>query len=245
MYREYQFFSSNSVNQKYVTFPIKGSANCYAYKIHEVCIPLSFNTTNDSNNQIVIEREGSRKTASIPSGNYNSVTFVAALKKSFNDVADVKNFDVLYDELTRKVTIKADTSFTVLPFSKGTTMYRAIGMQKYTPATSGTDVTFKVADFTNTAPLLLTSSQLTSKNVTYVADTNISVLCMIDISQPQNSVCKWVNHCGSYIETESEISQIDFTLLNAATLRPVDISQPFSVILSMVTDADDLAPIST
>jgi hypothetical protein len=243
-YKEYQFFSSNSVDQKYVTFPIRGNAKCHAFRINEVCIPLSYSTTDSSNNQLVFERSGSVKTATVPHGNHNAVTFVAALKKALNDAADVKNFDVTYNELTRSLTISADTTFTIHPFSQGSTMYRQIGMKKYQGSASGTSVTFGVADVTNTAPLLLTSSHLTSKNVMFVSEANINVLCMIDVSSPQNSVCKWVNHRGNFIEADLEIAQVDFTILNSATLKPVDLSQPFSVIISMVTDPDDLALVS-
>ncbi|KAJ3024495.1 hypothetical protein HDV00_000911 [Rhizophlyctis rosea] len=167
VYRQYAFFTGNSVDQNNVSFPIRGSPYVAAYKIHEVTIPLAFNTTDSSNNQIVFERNGSVKSATVPSASYTAATFPGALQTALNNVSTVKDFTVTFDENTRALTISAGSAFTIRPFAQGTSMYRQLGMTKYTAPAAGTSVTFGVSDFTNTAPLLLTSTQLNSKHMVF------------------------------------------------------------------------------
>lgn len=243
VYRDYNLFSNSSVSQKDVSFAIRGSPYVAAFKIHSCTIPLAFNTTDSSNNAVVFDRAGSTKIATIPKGNYTSATFPAALQTAMNDQSTVKDFVVTFDEVTRKLTISAGSAFTINGYSGGTTAYCQLGMGKYTPSQTGTAVTGGISDFTNTAPLLLTSTQLNSKDMVYAGDENVSVLCMIDVNSPQGSVAKWINHCGSYVAVGAELPSIDLRLLNAATLLPVDLSQPFSVTLSILTDDDDVDPV--
>ena len=207
-------------------------------------MPLAFHTTDASNNTIVFERSGSVKRASVPNSSYNAVTFPPALEKAMNDASTTKDFTVTWDENTRLLTIAAGLAFTIHPFSAGTTIYRQLGMQKQAQPVTGTSVTFGIPDFTNTSPLLLTSSQLNSKHMVFAGEENVNVLCMIDVAAPQNSVAKWINYVGTYCEVGSEMPSVDFRLLNASTLIPIELSQPFAVTMSIVTDIDDLGLIT-
>lgn len=238
-YKEYHVFSNNSVDQKDVSFPIRGSPYVADFKIHSVTIPLAFNTTDTSNNTLVFERNGSVKSTSVPNGNYNAATFPAALQTALNNVSTVKDFTVTFDEVTRKLTIAAGSAFTIHPFSQGTTMYRQLGLGKYASPVTGSSVTLGISDFTNTSPLLLTSTRLNSKDMAFAGEENINVLCMIDTSSPQGTVAKWLNYNGSYCSVGSEVPSIDFRLLNGATLLPVELNQPYSVTFSILTDQDD------
>ena len=202
-------------------------------------VTLAYNTTDASNNTIVFERNGSVKSTSIPRGNYTAATFPAALQTAMNNVSTVKDFTVTFDETTRRLTIAAGSPFTVHPFSQGTTMYRQLGLGKYSTPPSGSSVTLGISDFTNTALLLLTSTRLNSKDMAFAGEENINVLCMIDVSSPQGSVAKWVNWNGSYCSVGREVPSIDFRLLNGATLLPVELDQPYSVTFSILTDLDD------
>ncbi|KAJ3025684.1 hypothetical protein HDV00_012576 [Rhizophlyctis rosea] len=236
--RQYSLFSNNSIDQKNINFPIRGSPYVVRFKIHKITIPLSYNTTDSSNNSFTFERNGSVKTATLPPGNYTAATFPQALQDVLNAVSTVRDFAVSFDTTSRKMTINAGSAFTVRPFSGGTTLYRQLGMGKFQTQASGLSVTFGIPDFTNSAPLLLTSTSLSSKHMVYAGDENINVLAMIDTNAPQGSVAKWVNQ-GGYVECGAEMPNVDSRILNASTMFPVELSQPFSVTLSILSDEDD------
>lgn len=239
-YKQLHFFSGNSVDPLNVSFSIRGTPYVDRFKVLSVNIPLAYNTTDSSNNVIVFERSGSTKRASVPPGSYNAATFPAALQAALNDVSTVKDFTVTFNEVTRALVIAASTPFTIQPFQGGTTAYRQIGMNKFSPAGTGTSVTFGMCDFTNTSPLLLTSSTLVSKDMSYVNEENINVLAMVDTNAPQASVARWEN-TGGWVHAGQELSRVDFKFLNAATLLPIELSQPYSVTIGILTDQDDLA----
>ena len=239
VYKQYSVFSNNSIDQRDVSLAVRGSPYVAAMKIHEVMVPLAFNTTDSSNNTLVFERAGSVKSTSIPAGNYSAATFPTALQKALNDASTVKDFVVSWDELTRRLTVSAGSPFTIHPFGRGTTMYRQLGMSKYSQPNTGTSVTLGVSDFTNTSPLLLVSTRLNSKDMAYLGDENCNVLCMVNTSVPQGSVAQYINCNGSYCSVGSELPSLDLRLLNASTLLPVQLSQPFSVTFSILTDEDD------
>ena len=113
-----------------------------------------------------------------------------------------------------------------------------LGLSKYDVPSSRMSATFGIADLTNSAPLLLASSNLTSKDLSYVRDERINILAMLDTSTPQNGVAHWINN-GSYVFCGTEVSTVDFRVLNANTLLPVELSQPFSVAIGCLTDPDD------
>ena len=234
MYKEYQFFTNNSRDQ---TFSLRASPYIDRFKVLRVTIPLSYNTTDSSNNALRYDRDGNKTTVRIPKGNYNASSFPAALQTALNNGSD-NNWSVTYNEVDRSVTISGTNPFTIQPYEQGTTMYRMLGLSKYDVPSSGTSATFGIADLTNSAPLLLASSNLTSKDLSYVGDERINVLAMLDTSTPQNGVAHWINN-GSYVFCGTEVSTVDFRGLNANTLLPVDLSQPFSVAIGCLTDPDD------
>jgi hypothetical protein len=232
VYREFHLYSGNCVDQTTPRFALRGGP--YAANL-----PLSFNTTDASNNRIAFQQNGDTRMATIAAANYNGSSFPPALTAAMNQVSPVKDFSVSYDEVSRRLVITSGTEFTVLPFQQGTSMYRQLGMQKYSVGNTGTSVSFGVPDFTSAAPILLTSTTLTSKDLTFAGEENINTLAMIDLNAPQNSTVTWVNQ-GSWVYCGADISTVDFRLLNANTLIPIEMSQPFSVTLGILTDEDDV-----
>ena len=190
VYREYNFFSNNSVSQKDVSFPVRGTPYVAAFKIHSVTVPLGFNTTDSSNYVVIFERSGSTKTATVSPGNYTAATFPQALQNAMNDMSAVKDYVVSFDEVTRRVTITASSTFTIHPFNRGTTAYKQLGLGKFSTSVSGATVVLGISDFTSTAALLLTSSHLNSKDMVYSGEENINVLAKINTNSPQRSVAK-------------------------------------------------------
>ena len=89
---------------------------------------MAFNTTDSSNNAVVFERSGSTKTATVSPGNYTAATFPKALQNAMNDVSAMKDYVVSFDEVTRRLTITAGSTFTIPPFNRGTTAYRQLGL---------------------------------------------------------------------------------------------------------------------
>lgn len=239
MYKEIHLYSNDAYDQSLPTFSVKGNPFVSKFKINQVILPLAFTSTDASNNAVVFNRNGSTKTAVVPPGNYNSSTFPQTLQDALNNVSTVKDFSVSYDGTGNLLTITAGSSFTVENFQSGTTAYAQLGMGKYDSPRTGTSVSFGVPDFTNAAPILLTSTNLVSKDVTYCGYDNINVLAMIDTNGPQNSVVTWKNLEGRWLECGTEISTLGFRLLNARTLLPVQLSQPYAVSIGILTDAED------
>lgn len=239
MYTEVHTYSSNAFDPNNPSFPIRSAPYVDRFKILRCSIPLAYESTDSSNNVVVFSRGGFTKHATIPSASHNSATFPSALQDALNAVADTKDFVVTYDQNTRRLTLSAGSSFTIHNFSGGTTAYSQLGMNKYEPAKSGSSITFGVADFTNYAPLILTSSTLVSKSVVYASEEAINVLALIEPNAPQNSVVSWNNLNGGWLPCGSTLSRLDFRLLNGRTMLPVALSQPYSVSIGFLTDPDD------
>ena len=238
MYKEYRFFTNQGDDLQDVSISVRGAPHVAYFKIHEVTIPLAFNSTDASNNRVVFERDGTKYEAILPPGSYNALTFSQALTAALNTVTAIKDFGVTFDDTKHIMTITAGGNFTIRPFPE-TTAYRQLGMTKFTRPTTGSSVLFGVADLTNTAPILLTSNSLVSRDLTYLGEENSSVLCMLHCDAPQNSVLNWVNN-GSYVSCGAELPYLSLQILNAATMLPLQINQPFSVTFSILTDEDDV-----
>lgn len=241
MYTEINFYSSNAYDPTNPLFPVRSAPYVDRFKILRCSIPLAFETTDSTNNVVTFMRDGQTLRAVLPAANYTSATFPQALQDAMNAVVSVKDFAVSYSQDTKRLTIGSGSTFTVLPFSQGTTAYGQLGMNKFDAAKSGTSVSFGVSDFTNYAPLLLTSSSLVSKSIVFANEENINILAMIETNSPQNSVVSWTNTNGGYLNCGANLTQIDFRILNGRTLLPVTLSQPYSVSIGILTDADDIA----
>lgn len=237
VYKQVHIFSGNAVDSKNTSFTLRGAPFVDRFKIMSITLPLAYLTTDASNNKVVIERDGTLKTVTIPPASYNATTFPVALETALNAVS-TNNFTVTYSELGRNLTIAGENPFTIHPFQRGTTAYRQLGMGKFSPSVTGTSIALGICDFTNTAPLLLTSSTLVSKDLTFVGEENVNVLAMIDVSSPPNAVATWTNK-GSWVTCGADVANIDFRFLNASTLLPIELQQPFAVTVGILTDQDD------
>jgi hypothetical protein len=240
-YKEIHVYTSNSYDPANIVIGLNSPPYVDRFKLLRASIPLAFQSTDSSNNRIAFTRSGAGKAVSIPAGNYNAASFPPALQAAMNSVSNTQDFTVSYDSTANRLTINSPSApVTILPFSQGTTLYTQLGMGKHDSALTGTTITFSGApDFTSMAPLLLTSSTLVSKDVTFAGEEAINVLCMIDVTSPQNSVQNWVNHSGGWLDSGSTVSSIELRLLNANTLLPVQMSQPYSVSLGILTSPLD------
>ena len=109
MYKELSFFSSNSTDQGNVTFSLRASPYVDRFKILRVSIPLSYETTDSSNNSLAyLDKNGNKQVVRIPSGNYNASSFTSNLQNSLGG-----NFTVTYNEVSRTVTINNPDNFTI------------------------------------------------------------------------------------------------------------------------------------
>lgn len=235
MYQELHFYSNGSDS----SFPVSGSPFVDRFKILSVSIPLTYNTTDAQSNKIAYSRSGSTKTATVPVGSYNSATFPSALEDALNASSDVKDFAVSFDNLTRKLTITASQPFSIR--GDGTTMNAALGLQKNQNTPSATSVTFgNVADFTQSSPLLLTSTSLFTKSVILAGSEQVSILATVPITSAQGTLGYWANTNGEYLYCGTNVNRIDFKLLSARTLQPVNVSG-FSVSVGILSDSDDVA----
>jgi hypothetical protein len=242
-YKEIHVYTSNSYDQANIIIGLNSPPYVDRFKLLRASIPLAFQSTDASNNRIAFVRGGTTKVASIPSGNYNAASFAPALQAAMNSVSSTQDFAVSYDSTANRLTINSPSApVTILPFGQGTSMYTQLGMSKYDSLLTGTTVTFKgTPDFTSMAPLLLTSSTLVSRDVTFAGEEAINCLAMIDITSPQNSVQSYVNVNGGWLDAGTEVSSIELRLLNANTLQPVQMSQPYCVSVGILTSPADMA----
>ncbi|KAI9099226.1 hypothetical protein DFS34DRAFT_693672 [Phlyctochytrium arcticum] len=136
--------------------------NVQWFKIKEVIIPSSsVYTVNETNNKLVLyEDNGSKRTASIPNGYYNSVNIVPTLKTAMENVGD-QGYDITFDNVTKKLTITSDAPFKIGNSQSGTTAWRVLGSEKDNSPNKATSYTFPYqVDLSNTSVLLLCSTSL-------------------------------------------------------------------------------------
>lgn len=240
-YKELHIYTGNSIDPMNPSMGVSNSPFVAKFKVLRAGIPLAYQSTDTSNNQIAFTRSGSTKLAQIPAGNYDSVSFPQALQTALNQASTTADFVVSYNSTSNRLTIASpSSSVSILPFSGGTTMYAQLGMTRYSSPLSGNTVTFSGSpNFGGLAPLLLTSSTLVSRDVSFISEDNLNIIAMIPVSSPQNTIQFFSNENGSYLDCGTTLSRVDFRLLNANTLLPVQMSQPYTVSLGLLTAPDD------
>jgi len=202
-------------------------------------IPMSYYTTNSSNNRLVFTDGNGTHAITLDSGNYTIDTLPPALEGKMNS-ASANNYNVEYNLHQRTLRITADSDFTLKSFDGGSTAFQTLGLPKHGGGLSGRDVTTSVVDMTNNSPLLLTSRALTSKDVTYAMQENINVLCIIPTNAQPGSFLHY-EVPGCWLSCQQELPAIDLMLLNSDTLLPVDLNgRAFHVNLGILTDQDDI-----
>lgn len=241
VYKELHLFSNDAFDPQNPSFSIRQAPHVDRFKVLKCVIPLAYKSTDSSNNVVTFTRNGATKQAVVPPGNYNSTTFPTALQDAMNSVSAVADWTVTYDADANTLTITSGSDpFTISNFQGGTTMYSQIGMTKYSLPQSGTSITFQSPDFTNWSPLILTSPSLVSRDVIIGGDESINILAVIEVAAPQNSVAIWHNVAGGWFETGGfDLSRVEFRLLNAKTLLPITLSQPYIISIGVLTDAED------
>lgn len=240
VYKELHLYSNDAYDPQNPSFNIRQAPFVDRFKVLRCVIPLAYMSTDASNNTLTFTRSGSTKQAVVPAGNYNSTTFPSALEQAINSVSAVADYTVTYDSDANTLTIAAGSPFTINNYQGGTTMYAQIGMTKYSQPQTGSSITFQSPDFTNWSPLILTSPSLVSRDVIIGGDESMNILSVIPIDGPQNSIVSWENTNGGWFETGGfDLSRVEFRLLNAKTLLPITLSQPYLVSIGILTDPDD------
>lgn len=244
VYKQFSIYTSNSVDQDYISFAIQGSLYVDRFKVLEVNVPQCWYTTTTANNTIAYSVAGVTYKTTIAPGTYTVSTFPAVLTAAMQ-ITKANSWTCVYNANTRRFTIGGTTAFSLLPFTSGTTMFLTLGLPKYGAALTGTSVTCNACDLTNNSPLLLTSANLASKDCVYVggASSNVNVMCVVTRSAtPTGAFINYLNP-GGWLRCEQEISVIDLSLLDGATLGRIPMSQqPFEVIIGVLTDQDDGMP---
>ncbi|KAI9091571.1 hypothetical protein DFS34DRAFT_597097 [Phlyctochytrium arcticum] len=105
-----------------------------------------------------------------------------------------------------------------------------------------TSVTFpNLADFSIGTSILLVTRSLPAKNTTWLGNQAIKVIGHIDCSTP-GSVLDWENN-GSWLQSNGDmISTLDISPLDSKTLFPIQLTQPFTMTMGILTDVDDPDP---
>lgn len=241
VYREFFFSSSNAENQNFNNpiFAVPSNVYIDRFRIDTVTLPLSYYPVGPNNNKISYLENGVAKTTNLPEGVYDITTIGPAIKTALGAL-----YTVTLDTITRKIRITtASTPFSILPGNSGTSAYRILGSSKTaTMATGINQLLPNVVDMTNNAPLLLTSTSLSSPHITFAGNHNSNILTVIPVDRPVMSYSTFVNASG-YLECQQNLSLIDFSLLDSATMLPIDLrGQPYYIKMTVLTDQDDIAP---
>lgn len=245
VYKQLSFYTNNSIDQEYINFPIQGSLYVDRFKVLECNIPQCWQSTSSINNTLVFQVAGVTYSCVVPPGSYTTATFPTALKTAMN--ASKNNaFNVTYGADTRRFTVTGTAAFSLLPFSSGSTIFQTIGLPKYNTVLTGTSITCNAPDLTNNSPLLLTSSAFITKDNSFVGGQSNSMNIMAVISRASTPVGSFINYTGAnsgWFKCQTEISSVDFSLLDGATLGKIKMDQqPYEVTVGILTDEDDVEP---
>ena len=217
------------------------------FKIMRMQIPMSFHSVNASNNTLLFSSSANdpaaTKQAILPPSDYNITNIEEALATALNKTSS-QTYKVTYDLDTKQLTITAPQPFRILGTSEGTTT-SWLGVGTSMPGL-GTSVTFpNLADFTVGTSILLVSRALEARNAKWLGNLNMNVLGLIDCSAP-GSVLNWENSSGGWLYAPGGaanfISELDLALLDSKTLKPINITTPFTLTLGILTDPEDPEP---
>lgn len=237
VYKSILFDSSTSYDNTTPTFNVKNSPRIEYFKVLEVQIPNSFYACGTNNNRVAVTEGATTKIATLPLGSYNISSFPIALAAALNSVSS--GYAVQYNVNLRNLTISNATAFSVQGLDGGTTAYKMIGANKHIASPAATSFTGNYIDLTGCTSVLLVSGALQSRDMCYANYEYISALAMIPLNAPNGAMSYWKNN-GSYLYMGSTLSRCDFTLLDSASLLPLDLNgQAFQVTIGITTDSDD------
>ncbi|KAI9088872.1 hypothetical protein DFS34DRAFT_654649 [Phlyctochytrium arcticum] len=183
---------------------------------------MSFHSVNSSNNTILFsdkEDDSATKKAILPPSDY-SITNI---------------------EEEKQITVTAAQPFRILSIADGSSA-SWLGIGRYSMPGLATSVTFpNLADFSIGTSILLVSRALPAKNTTWLGNPSVKVIGHIDCPAP-GSVLEWENN-GSWLQGSGDmISTLDISLMDSKTLFPIQLTQPFTIALGILTDVDDPEP---
>ncbi|RYD70993.1 MAG: hypothetical protein EOP84_25695 [Verrucomicrobiaceae bacterium] len=182
---------------------------------------------------------GDTYTARMEPGQYNATNACAELTRALNAAISV-NFAVTYDEEQRRLVINAGVPFQVRPGTSGSSAWRWAGISRTNMSDAATEQKLGVADFTATSPVLLCSGTLTSRFNKLVGAEAINCLAVLDTSQTaQGSWISYDNSGGRFFQADQHLSQLDFVLVDASSLLPIDMTLPYFVSIGILTDEVD------
>lgn len=239
MYKELSFYSGNAINSDEPVFGL-GHETCFVdrYKLISAYIPMSFQSTNTANNSVAWMEGATLKTTSIPQGQYNLTTFPLQLQTSMNSQSS-NNYVVTFDLTTRSLKIVGTSAFQILPGNAGTSMYKQMGVSRYNSMTPATTQNLGVSDFTANAPIMLTTSALSSENAKMIGFSDSNCLAVIPAAAQPGSFLEYTG-TGSWLEAGQELSIMNFRLIDASTGNVISLNgNGYCVTIGVLTDVDD------
>lgn len=240
VYKEYSFYSGNAFNSDEPVFAL-GSESLFVdrYRLISAYVPLTFSSTNSSNNQIVFLEQTDLRSVTVAPSQYNLTTFPSVLQTAMNSVS-ANNYVVTFDINTRSLRIVGNTAFSINPGNMGTTMFKLLGTSRYNTMPMATTQNLGVSDFSQNAPLMLTTSSLSSENGKMIGFDSVNCLAVIATNAPMGSFLEYVN-TGGWLEANQQLSMMNFRLLDASTGQTISLgNNGFSVTLGILTDVDDV-----
>lgn len=241
MYKEYHFSTSTTNNTDEPVFSL-GADSCYVdrYKIISAYIPMSFDPINSANNMISWREGDQIYNATVAAGRYDIEDFPGALQTAMDDSSSPSTFRVTFDLLTRKISIQGSTPFQILSGMNGTSLWRVLGISRTISQPVGTNITLGVTDLTSNAPLILSSSTLSSRHSVMVGQNAINCLAVIPADGNPGQFVHYVNPSSGWLECQQDLTFIDFRLIDSTSGRAVSLNgNGYFVSLGVLTDSDD------
>lgn len=218
-YTEFEFDSNStaqSLNNQYFTtdWPLflmgKPLNNIAALKLIEAQIPFSYYVFNSFNNtfQLTESLGGGPTTVTIPPGNYNSATIIAALTTALNNAsANLKTYTVTYSQSAQQLTITNNAGGT-------STFTLTFGTNLYDPGWNNPRLWLGFSggdNISTTAQRLVAPSviQLTGYNYAYV--NSISLGAMVKLYLPANFGGQYGNSGGQLGADGPQMSKVPIT----------------------------------
>jgi hypothetical protein len=244
MYKEYHLSSVSAFNPLRPSWPIQGAASIAKYRILSVSFPATHFSVDSDNNTVVFNENGATYTAKLPIGHLTADTGPAALQAAMNAVSPVKGYAVAYVGASRGLEIRnaGVADFSIQTALGGSSAYLLLGLPRFGLPLRPENGVLKtsVCQFGSTVPLLLSSTNLATPSTAFAGQENLNILCQIPPAQ-EGAMCYYEPN-GSWLEFGREVSEIDFVLLRASNLQPIDLRGGIlSVTLGVLTDADDVA----
>ncbi len=229
--------------------------NIVGIKVISAIIPFTYYTFNSTNNTFLLTESGGVTNAvvTIPSGNYNSTTFITAVKTALEDVSAL-TYTITYSSTTGKFTYtNSGGGATTFTFTFGTTgdpgFTNPRNMMGFNAGANVSDTSQSLVA-PNAAMIqgdnyIYINSQIGNGIKNYIPLTNTGnggsatpIVAAADVNVDAGEIINWIDENPQYFFSSeiNNLSKIDFYLTLGNNPQKLDLNgQPFKIKLGILT----------